>query len=145
MSDFSQPYSDLISLIRQAAYSSDAIDYFDLHGDDPAMRSAWNWLLKQHHDSLLALVTQVQCNVTEIIAAIGDAPADAPSEPPPALLRSNMLADWVYTALTHYAVNAERATRDASKTVPDATTLPQPGKWQRRGNVFTMKTIIPKD
>ena len=142
---YSEPYGDFVSLVRQAAYSSDAVDYFDLHGDEAAMRAAWNWLLKEQHDSFLALVKHVQMHADAIIAGIGEPPADVPAEPPQALMRSSQLGDWVYTALSHYAIAAERATRDPSVQTPDATRLPQPGKWERRGNLLTMRTIIPKE
>lgn len=145
MPEFCQAYCHLVRLIREAAYSSDAVDYFNLHGNDATMWAAWSWLLKEHHDTFLAVVKHIQNHGDELIAAIGDAPPDAPTEPPPAMLGATGLADYVYTALTHYAVTAERATRDPTKTIPDATKLPLPGKWQRNGDIAVMRTIIPKD
>ncbi|CAM6054498.1 unnamed protein product [Sphagnum tenellum] len=98
------------------------------------MMAAWNWLLKEQRDSMLALVKHVQASADEIIAVLNAEPIDAPSEPPPALLNASDLSDYVYTALTHYAIRAEHATRDPTLTIPDATSLPEPGRWKRRDN-----------
>jgi len=107
---FVPSYGHLIGLVYEAAFSSEAVDHYNLKSECPAHLAAWNWLLHEQGSALLALLRYVQVHGDQIVEAVtAEQPSEVPPRVPPKLLRSADLSRARFIFMTRYAVRAEQA------------------------------------
>jgi hypothetical protein len=105
------PYQEFSRLLHGACFAAEAVDHFDLQGDQPGNVAVWNWLLNERHKAEGALLSFVLANSAAIITGMPE-PPDVPSLPPTKALHTSDLIAARFAFVTKYALEASAAAQE---------------------------------